>query len=177
MREAVLVFVSILLLTSCAQTRPPGRGASRPVPQQSDLATLTLTEKLLALAQEWVDTWNQKDVERMAQLHGDVADTLYGFGDTFDSVETLLQGIRETNFWNVSWKLALVEPRVRILGPDAGLVSFRLVGEESGAGRTKPFSEAFTLVYQNLDGEWKIVHVQDSSRNDDPASPPASSRP
>lgn len=66
MRQAVLVFGSILLLTSCAQTRPSGRNPSRPVPQQSAFATVALTETPLALAQEWIDTWNQKDVERMA---------------------------------------------------------------------------------------------------------------
>lgn len=70
----------------------------------------------------------------------------------------------------------MVEPHVRILGPDAGLVSFRLVGEETGAVWTKPFSAAFSLVYQKLDGEWKIAHVHDSSRLDEPASPSADGR-
>lgn len=88
MRQAVLAFGSILLLASCAQTQPPGRNPSRSVPQQSaNVTTVAVAKTLLALSQEWIDTWNQKDVERMTQLHGDVAHTLYGIGDTFSTVE------------------------------------------------------------------------------------------
>ncbi|HEX2723919.1 MAG TPA: DUF3804 family protein [Gemmatimonadaceae bacterium] len=64
----------------------------------------------------------------------------------------------------------MAEPRARVLGPDAGLVSFRLIGEEINASGKKPFLAAFTLVFQKLDGVWKIVHIQDSSRLDEPAS-------
>ena len=105
----------------------------------------------------------------MAEMHGDAAQTVYVIGETSSSVEWLLREIRETKFWDLSWKIAMVEPRVRLLGADAGLVSFRLVGEEASVRGTKPFSAAFTLVYQKLDGDWKIVHVQDSSRLEAPA--------
>ena len=174
MRPAMIALGSILLLVSCAQTQPPGRQTSRSVPQQAaGLPSVEVAETLLALTRQWVDTWNQRDVERMARMHGDAAHTVYVIGDTFSTVEWLLQEIREKKFWDLTWNLTLVEPHVRILGPDAGLVSFRLVGEESGAGGTRPFSAAFSLVYQKLDEGWKIVHVQDSSRLDAPASPGA----
>lgn len=105
----------------------------------------------------------------MAEMHGDVTRTVYVIGETYSTVEWLLREIRENKYWDLSWKIRLVEPHVRMLGADAGLVSFRLVGEEAGARGTKPFSAAFTLVYQKLGGEWKIVHVQDSSRLEAPA--------
>ena len=174
MRRTVIALGSIVLLASCAHTQPPGRSSSRSVPQQSsNVPSVDVAETLLALSQEWIDTWNQRDVERMAQMHGDAAHTVYLIGDTFSTVEWLLQEIREKKFWDLSWKLTMVEPHVRILGPDAGLVSFRLVGEEVGAGGTRPFSAAFSLVYQKLDEGWKIVHVQDSSCLDEPTSPGA----
>src|SRR6187401_3671940 len=109
MRQSVLAFGSSLLLASCAHTQPPGPSPSPSVPEQSvNVATAPVTETLLALSHEWVDTWNQKDVERMTQLHGDIAHTIYGIGDTFSSVEWLLREIREKNFWNLSWKLVMV---------------------------------------------------------------------
>ena len=171
MRQAALTLSFALLLASCAQGPPLSRDPSDSTPQHyTNGATGALTDTLLALSREWVDTWNQKNVARMAQLHGDSRNTLYGIGNAFTTVEWLLQELREKNFWGVSWKLAMEEPHVRILGSTAGLVSFRLVGEETGAAGTKPFVAAFTLVYQKLGGVWKIVHVQDSSRLDEPAS-------
>ena len=169
MRQAVLAFGSVLLLAACAHTRSPEHTASHSVSEQSGRATAPVAGTLLALTEEWVDTWNRKDVERMAEMHGDAAQTVYVIGETSSSVEWLLREIRETKFWDLSWKIAMVEPRVRLLGADAGLVSFRLVGEEASVRGTKPFSAAFTLVYQKLDGDWKIVHVQDSSRLEAPA--------
>jgi hypothetical protein len=172
MRQGVLAFGSILLLMSCTQAQFPERHSSPSIPTQSASATTrAVTDTLLALSQEWTDTWNQKNVERMTQLHGDIRNTLYGVGDNFTTVEWLLTELRQKNFWNVSWKVAMVEPRARVLGSDAGLVSFRLIGEEISASGKKPFVAAFTLVFQKLDGVWKIVHIQDSSRLDEPASP------
>jgi hypothetical protein len=172
MRLRTLASGSILLLTSCAQIPPPGGTPSLSAPRLSaNGSSGATTDTLLALSEEWMNTWVQKDVERMTQLHGDLPNTLYGIGDGFTTVEWLLRELREKNYWNVSWKLAMVEPRVRILGLDAGLVTFRLSGEQTSAGETKPFLAAFTLVYQKLDGAWKIVHVQDSSRLDGPPSP------
>jgi ketosteroid isomerase-like protein len=169
MRQRVLAFGPILLLAACAHTQTPWSNPSLSTPEHSDAPTAPVTETLLALSQEWVDTWNQKDVERMAEMHGDVTRTVYVIGETSSTVEWLLREIREKKFWNLSWKIRLVEPHVRMLGADAGLGSFRLVGEEAGPRGTKPFSAAFTLVYQKLDGDWKIVHVQDSSRLEAPA--------
>jgi hypothetical protein len=64
-------------------------------------------------------------------MHGDVTRTVYVIGETFSTVDWLLQEIREKKFWDLSWKIRMVEPHVRVLGADAGLVSFRLVGEEA----------------------------------------------
>lgn len=138
MRQALLAFGPILLLVSCDRIQAPVRDAPRSLPQPSaNVSTSEVAEALLSLTQEWVDTWNRRDIERMAQMHGDVANTAYVIGETSSTVEWLLQEIRDKNFWNLSWKLAVLKPHVRVLGPDAGLVSFRLVGEETGVGGTK----------------------------------------
>lgn len=134
--------------------------------QVAETRATSSADTLLALSHEWVDTWNTKDVERMRRLHADdVADQRYGIGNGFSSMEWLLGELREKNFWNVSWSIQIVEPKVRILGSDAGLVSFRLIGTETpGGAATRPFSEAFSLIFQRIGGKWLIVHVHDSSR-------------
>jgi len=133
---------------------------------QTTTSKAASTQKaLVAHAQEYVDTWNKKNVKRMRQLHApDVASQLYGIGDTFMRVDTLLEELAKENFWNASWSLKMMDPRVRMLGSDAAFVAFRLVGKQTdGKGVTTPYSAAFTLVYQRQKGAWKIVHVQDSS--------------
>lgn len=170
MRQVLLTCGSILLFVTSAYSQAPSSGTSRTAVHDSSQQTTTAAaETLLALSQQWVGAWNERDVDRMADMHGDVARTIYIIGETSSTVEWLLREIRNTNFWDLSWKIHIVKPHVRVLSAEAGLVSFRLVGEEASARGTKPFSAAFTLVYQKLAGEWKIVHVQDSSRLETPA--------
>ena len=128
-------------------------------------STASTSDTLVARAQEWVDTWNNKDVERMRRLHADDASIqLYGRGDRFGTIERTLKEIREENFWNLSWSVKIEEPRVRILGADAALVAFRLVGKETHSdGSSRPYSSAYSLVFQRYRDEWKIVHIHSSS--------------
>ena len=132
--------------------------------QTSGSKTAPVSDTLVARAQEWVDTWNKKDVERMRRLHADdVSSQLYGIGDEFGTIEGLLKELREKNFWNLSWSIKIVEPRVRILGANGALVAFRLVGSETSKdGTMRPYSAAFSLIFQRVRGEWLIVHVHDS---------------
>jgi uncharacterized protein (TIGR02246 family) len=127
--------------------------------------TTAVSVTLIGRAQEWVDTWNNKDVERMGRLHADDASShLYGRGDRFGTIEGTLKEIRRENFWNLSWSVKMVEPRVRILGPDAALVAVRLVGNEINSdGITRPYSSAYTLVFERQRNQWKIVHIHSSS--------------
>ena len=149
----LLSAVTLLLFCSTAlvgQTRGSG--------------TAPASDALLARAQEWVDTWNNKDVERMRRLHADdVSGQLYGIGEGFDTIERLLKEIREENFWRLSWSIKIVQPRVRMLGADAALVAFRLVGKETNSdGSSQPYSAAYSLVFQRYRDEWKIVHIHTS---------------
>ena len=102
----------------------------------------------------------------MSRLHAaDVGDQRYVIGNGFTSMDWLLKELRATNFWNVTWSIRMADTKVRMLGEDAGLVSFRLIGDETpGGSTTRPFAEAFSLVFQRVQGEWLIVHVHDSSR-------------
>jgi hypothetical protein len=151
----LLVALSVLLVSA-------GDGAGQAV----EVSHLPVTDTLLARTQQWVDAWNKKDVEGMRRLHGaDVGDQRYVIGNNFTTMEWLLKELRETNFWNVTWSIRMVDAKVRMLGEDAGLVSLRLTGDETpSGGATRPFSEAFSLIFQRVRGEWLIVHVHDSMR-------------
>lgn len=155
MSRLLLLALSVLLLS-------PVDGAA----QRFQSSTLTIADSLLVRTRQWVDTWNARDVGGMRRLHAaDVGDQRYVFGNGFTTMEWLLKEVRETNFWNVTWSLGMADAKVRMLGGDAGLVSFRLIGNETPrGGATRPFSEAFSLIFQRVRGEWLIVHVHDSMR-------------
>lgn len=155
MSRLLLLALSVLLVS-------PGDGAAHDV----EFRQLTITDTLLVRTQRWVDAWNEKDVEGMRRLHAaDVGEQRYAIGNDFTTMEWLLKELRETNFWNVTWSIRMADAKVRMLGGDAGLVSFRLIGNETpSGGATRPFSEAYTLIFQRVRGEWLIVHVHDSSR-------------
>ncbi|HKY97734.1 MAG TPA: nuclear transport factor 2 family protein [Gemmatimonadaceae bacterium] len=133
-----------------------------------DSSRSPITDTLLVRTQQWVDAWNEKDVGAMRRLHAaDVGDQRYVIGNDFTTMEWLLKELRETNFWNVTWSIRMADAKVRMLGAEAGLVSFRLTGSETpSGGAMRPFSEAFTLIFQRIRGEWLIVHVHDSMRLD-----------
>jgi hypothetical protein len=152
----------LLLLALSVLLIGPGDGAA----QRVKSSTSPVTDTLLARTQQWVATWNAQDVGGMRRLHSaDVGDQRYVIGNGFTTMEWLLKELRETNFWNVTWALKMADAKVRMLGGDAGLVSFRLIGNETpSGGATRPFSEAFSLIFQRIRGEWLIVHVHDSMR-------------
>jgi hypothetical protein len=157
MSHRLLLALSVLLAF-------PGNGAAQGV----ERSRVPITDTLLARTQQWVDAWNKKDVGGMRRLHAaDVGDQRYVIGNGFTTMDWLLKELRETNFWNVTWSTRIVDAKVRMLGGDAGLVSFRMIGSETpSGGATHPFSEAFSLIFQRVRGEWLIVHVHDSMRLD-----------
>lgn len=155
---ALLLFVPAALSAQESSSDSAMPDGVAPVLKRFDADTL------VALAQEWTDTWNEKDVERMGRLHADdLSNVLYGWRDGFGTVEELLEEARRENFWNVTWNIEMVEPRVRALGADVAVVSFRLVGDDTHEGVTRPYAAAMSLVFQRQGGEWQIVHLHESS--------------
>lgn len=114
------------------------------------------------MAQEWVGTWNDKDVDRMQQLHD--RDFLYGIYGSFVDGQDLLKQLRKEDFWGLTYTLKIVEPKVRMLSPDTALVLFQLVGKSNGPKGERPYVSLFTLVYKKRGNDWKIVHVHDSEQ-------------
>lgn len=137
------------------------------VGQSSGSKTKSVQATLIARAQEWVDTWNDKDVKRMRQLHAaDISSQLYAIDGEFVTMKGLLDELAKEKFWNLSWSIKIADPRVRLLGSDSALVTFRLVGKETNSkGISRPYSAAFSMIFQRQKNVWKVVHVHDSSAN------------
>ncbi len=56
-----------------------------------------------------------------------------------------------------------MEPQVEVLGPDAGVVSFRYKGQAvDTAGTSQSLTAAFSLVFERRDGDWKVVQAHES---------------
>jgi uncharacterized protein (TIGR02246 family) len=138
----------------------PAEGDAHPRSSQISKGTAQDTAELLSLTEQWVRSWNEKDVDRMRQLQAD--DLLYGVFGSFTEGPVLIEQLRSNNFWGVTYSLRTVDPKVRILSSDIALVLFALVGTSAGPKGAQPYRSLFTLVYQRRDGEWKIVHVHDS---------------
>lgn len=57
----------------------------------------------------------------------------------------------------------MMEPQVEVLGPDAGVVSFRYQGEAvDTAGNPQKLTAAVTVVFERRSGEWKVVQAHES---------------
>jgi Domain of unknown function (DUF4440) len=157
MFAALLTLVSALPLVAPEMAAVETAQAAATSTDAAQSADVSAT--VIRLAHEWVQTWNERNLERMQQLHG--PGMLYGFGDRFVTGEALIEDLRRENFWGLSWSLRATNMHVRILSPEAVLVSFRLVGQEFRGDRARPYLALFTLVFQRQ-GDWKIVHVHDS---------------
>jgi len=168
MRAAILALALAPILhcpVSAATVAEPAKTGHAPA---TSVQSQSVSERLLGLTNEWVQTWNGKNADRMQQLYG--PGMLYGFGQSFVTGEALVDLIRRENFWGLSWSLKAENPQVRMLGPDAALVWFRLAGEETGNGRSRRYSALFTLVFQQQDGQWRIIHIQDGDCPDSTSS-------
>ena len=162
------MFAALLSLFSALSLTAPAAAPLQPDSAAAARST-DFSEVLIGLTHEWVETWNDRNLTGMQRLHA--PGMLYGFGGTFVTGEALIEDLRRENFWGLSWALRATDLHVRILGAEAALVSFRLVGQEMSADRVRPYAALFTLVFQRQNGAWKIVHVHDSDQ------PPAVSGP
>lgn len=133
----------------------------------------SVSDVLLARSNEWVETWNKKDVRRMRQLHAaDLAGQLYGIGEELVPMNVLFDDMEKENFWGASWAIKIENPRIRMLGTDSALVAFNLRGTETDSrGGSKRYSGAYTLTFHRQKNDWKIVHVH-SSHGPVPGSEP-----
>lgn len=138
-------------------------GCEAPGPAQTLTAEheAALADTLLAVAEEWNAAWAELDPEPYLAHYGDEA-RFYYQGAELDRA-ALGEVVREEMAGIERWSTELVDPRVEVLGPDAGVVSFRYEGEwEDTDGETRDIEAALTLVFERRDGEWTVVQAHES---------------
>jgi uncharacterized protein (TIGR02246 family) len=166
--RAVVIAFSVLGLLPTLPSACARAPSAQPGPQRE----AALGDALLVLAGEWTAAWNAMDPERMLRLHADDGLFYWPFGrDTAREFEEVLSS---KIIPNVRYSIEMIEPHVRLLGPDAGIVSFRLHGGEISvrSGETRPYASAVSLVFQRRGGEWKIVHIHEGFEQQPAAGQP-----
>jgi uncharacterized protein (TIGR02246 family) len=165
---AVVVTFGVLgllppLMSACAPAPPARLGPQREA---------ALGDTLLVLAGEWTAAWNAMDPERMLRLHA--GDGLFYWPFGRDTAAEFEETLHREIIPNVRYSLEMLEPHVRVLGPDAGIVSFHLRGGEIAvrSGETRPYASAVSLVFHRRGGEWKIVHIHEGFEQQPAAGEP-----
>lgn len=130
-----------------------------------------IKETLLSITEAYNDVWQQLDFEKIEAYHADdftyyrrgVVDTAShdNFGQSFDdNVATQI-----TAYWADA-----TEIRVDVLSRHSGIVAFVFRGGvETPDGAKHDYDGALTYVFNQVDGEWQIVHIHESKY--DPDSP------
>jgi ketosteroid isomerase-like protein len=114
---------------------------------------------LLAAEQEWAQSLETADVDRLARLI-DHSFTFVGPDGEYEEREAYLAGYREA--YRQGLQVESVdshEVRLRILG-DTGIVTGRVEARVRMQGRDFAENVRFTRVYRRRDGRWRMVAGQ-----------------
>lgn len=119
---------------------------------------------LLSITEAYNAVWEELDLEKISAFHAD--DFTYYRRGGVDSVSQadFLDAYHDNVATQITgyWAEA-TETRVKVLGPNAGLVAFVFRGGvELPDGRKVGYDGALTYVFERLDGEWRIVHIHES---------------
>jgi hypothetical protein len=151
----VLLILAAFILSACNSQSSPD--LSEPVSSDEIAALLALTES-------YDSEWSTMRWEQVAPYHS--SDIRYFWrgrlaASSQSEFESLFRGIMtEVKSYNAD----LVEPHVKILSLNAGVVSFEFIGEVvTPEGATQNYSGAMTYVWQRQDNEWKIVQIHESA--------------
>jgi uncharacterized protein (TIGR02246 family) len=132
-----------------ARTMPAGTGGAAET-----------AETLLALAEEWLDSWNALDPERMLQFYDE--DLLYYWKGRPMTLGQFESALHEYIIPNETYSIELTEPHVQLIGADAAVVAF-IWGDKAGpSGEVPPPIAAVSLVFERRGGVWKILHIHES---------------
>lgn len=120
-----------------------------------------LADTLRALTEQVDAVWEQLEPEPYLTHYSDDAHFYYeGSGLPRKKFEAV---VRKEMAAYEKFSTEMMSPQVEVLGPDAGVVSFRYRGEAvDTAGSTEQLTAAVTVVFERRNGEWKIVQAHES---------------
>lgn len=154
----ILFIVHVLLGAAIGAGEASAQSTSSPEEEKA------ITDTALTLTEVFNEAWQEMDPERILTFYSD--DLQYYRMGTHTSSRAAFEHALDTFILprTESYRVEVVDPRVRVMGPDAAVVGFVSRGEVvRRTGETESVEGAFTLVYERRHGEWKIVHVHESS--------------
>jgi hypothetical protein len=129
--------------------------------QQDPSGTADSELEILAVAEAWIQAWNERDMGSMSQLHDD--DLLYYWRGRPRGYETFMGELRDYIFPNETYSVRLVDPRIQLLAASTAVVGFQMGDSEDPA--LEP-GGAVTLVLVRRPSGWRVVHIHESPVRD-----------
>lgn len=120
-----------------------------------------LEDTLLSLTEEVDAAFRALDPEPYLDLYSD--DVHFYYRGSHLPREKFEKVVRQEMAVFDRFSTEMINPQVEVLGPDAGVVSFRYRGEVvDTAGATQDISAAVTVVFERRGGEWTAVQAHES---------------
>lgn len=126
-----------------------------------------IKQKVLDLTSQYNKVWETLNVEKIAEYHSNESFIYYWHGslasESNDHFRKLFPEILSTA---KAWSMKKIsQPLVQIINEDAVVISFAFEAETTGLDGTKMNETgALTYVWNNINGQWKIVHIHESPK-------------
>ncbi len=134
---------------------------------QTSIESEKLVKEIFVITEKYNKTWETLNMEMVAKFHSDSSFRYYSnmklvISSNADFKKLFPQYMSTTK----SWKIEVSNPVVQVLDEKVAVIGFIGKAEmittdnkESDFG-----SGAYTYVWKKIDGEWKIVHIHDSTK-------------
>lgn len=134
---------------------------------QTEKESQKIVEAILSITEKYNNTWETLDMEQVAKFHSDMSFRYYrNMGSGIKSNDDFKKLMPQ--YMNVikSWKMEVSNQVVQVLGKNAAVISF--IGKAEMIDKDNKSSDsgsgAYTYVWKKLNGEWKIVHIHESTK-------------
>ena len=126
-----------------------------------------IVEEILSITEKYNKTWETLDMEKVALFHSDSSFRYYrnmrsGIKSNDDFKKLMPQYM---NFIK-SWKMEISNPVVQVLSENVAVIGF--IGKAEMIDKDNKSSDAgsgaYTYIWKKINGEWKIVHIHESTK-------------
>jgi len=134
---------------------------------QNEKESQRIVEEILSITEKYNKTWETLDMEKVATFHSDSSFRYYrnmrsGIKSNDDFKKLMPQYMEVIK----SWKMEIRNPVVQVLCENAAVIGF--IGKAEMIDKDNKSSDsgsgAYTYIWKKINGEWKIVHIHESTR-------------
>lgn len=152
-------FAALLIgsMSGCGSAEPARLDAEREA---------ALADSILSLTRQYNAAWESLSADRISAFHSDDFHYYWRGSTDASSRAEYDRLLREEILPSMQkWSAEMHDPYVKVLGPNAAVVSFEFSsGVLNAAGEPDDYgSGALTYVFERRDGKWKIVLIHESA--------------